>query len=116
MKRLRNHHIGIDQGSVVMFSHFENDGKMWSGNGSRMRRRKVKFAEPFRAPPMVHVGLSMWDTDCMTNQRADIVAEKITLDGFDLVFRTWNDSRVARVRADWMAIGELRHADDWDLY
>ncbi|MFT7047363.1 MAG: hypothetical protein ACJAYH_002651, partial [Celeribacter sp.] len=25
------------------------------------------------------------------------------------------DTRVARVRADWMAIGPVRHADDWDV-
>lgn len=116
MKRLRNHYIGIDQGSVLMFSDFENDGRMWSGDGPRLQRRKVRFAEAFRAPPMVHVAISMWDTDGNTNQRADISAARITESGFDLEFRTWGDSRVARVRADWMAIGELSHADEWDLY
>ncbi|MDF0601500.1 H-type lectin domain-containing protein [Psychromarinibacter sp. C21-152] len=116
MKRLRNHHIGVDQGSVLMFSDFENGGRMWSGDGARQRRKKVKFAESYRAPPAVHVSIAMWDTDGNTNQRADIAAEKITETGFELVFRTWGDSRVARVRADWMAVGELRHADDWELY
>ncbi len=116
MKRLRNHYIGIDQGGLVLFSDFEEDGQMWSSAGDRMRRRKVKFAEAYRAAPAVHVSLSMWDMDQGTNQRADITAERISRTGFDLVFRTWGDTRVARVRADWMAIGELRHADEWDLY
>ena len=116
MKRIRNHLVGVDQGSSVLFSDFEHDGEMWTGNGPRMHRKKVKFGETFRAPPSVQVTLSMWDMDQKTNQRADISAEKITEKGFDIVFRTWGDTRVARVRADWLAIGELKHEDEWDLY
>ena len=48
--------------------------------------------------------------------RACAVAETITKDGFDLVFRTWGDTRVARVRLAWLAVGELRQVDEWDLY
>jgi hypothetical protein len=32
-----------------------------------------------------------------------------------IVFRTWGDTRVARVRADWLAIGEVRGEDDWQV-
>lgn len=116
MKRLQNHYIGVDQGSVMLFSDFENGGTMWTGNGPRLSRKKITFAESFRAPPTVQIGISMWDMDNETGQRADLKAEKIAVDGFDIVFRTWGDTRVARVRADWMAFGELRHADEWDLY
>jgi hypothetical protein len=58
----------------------------------------------------------MWDMDQKTNNRADIAAEKITKTGFFIVFRTWGDTRVARIRADWLALGELHSDDDWDLY
>ncbi len=116
MKRLQNHLIGIDQGSVVMFSDFEKGGKMWTGEGARMRRKKVKFGAAFEKPPSVQVSISMWDMDQNRNQRADITAEKVTELGFDLVFRTWGDTRVARVRADWIAVGEVSHDDEWDLY
>ncbi len=116
MKRLRNHLVGVDQGSSVLFSDFEHDGEMWTGDGPRMHRQAVSFREPFRTVPSVHVALSMWDMDQKTNQRADISAEKISETGFEIVFRTWGDTRVARVRADWMAIGELRHDDEWELY
>ena len=81
-----------------------------------MTRKKVKFSEPYRVEPSVHVSMSMWDMDQDKNQRADITAEKVTEKGFDLVFRTWGDSRVARVRAEWLAVGEVAHEDDWDLY
>lgn len=116
MKRLRNHLIGIDQGDIVLFSDFEDDGEMWTGRGQRERRRRIGFSEPFRTMPVVHVSISMWDVDNETPLRADVTAEIITVDGFDLVFRTWGDTRVARVRVAWMAMGELRQEDDWDLY
>lgn len=99
-----------------MFSDFENDGKMWTGEGARMRRKKIKFNDAFKQPPSVQVSISMWDMDQDRNQRADIMAEKITEVGFDVVFRTWGDTKVARVRVDWMAIGEVPHGDEWELY
>jgi len=115
MWRIRTHRMGIDQGSRVLFSDFEHNGEMWSGDGDREVRVWVEFSEPFQAPPAISVGLSMWDMDHSTNPRMDISAEDATENGFHLVFRTWDDTRVARVRADWTAIGEVAHEDDWDL-
>lgn len=88
---------------------------MWTGTGPREMRRVVEFDEPFIHAPAVIVGLSMLDIDQATNHRVDISAELITDDGFVIVFRTWGDTRVARVRADWTAMGAVRHEDDWDL-
>lgn len=106
----------MDQGDLVIFSDFEDEGEMWTGRGPRERLRRISFATAFKTVPLVHVGLSMWDIDSATPARVDIKAETIGLDGFDLVFRTWGDTRVARVRANWIAFGELAHTDDWDLY
>jgi hypothetical protein len=116
MKRLRNHLIGIDQGNLALFSDFEDGGEMWTGRGPRERRRRVRFSEAFKSAPVVQVTLSMWDVDNASPARMDISAETVTLDGFDMVFRTWGDTKVARVRASWVAFGELAHADDWELY
>ncbi|MGJ8611986.1 MAG: H-type lectin domain-containing protein [Octadecabacter sp.] len=116
MKRLRNHLIGVDHGEVVLFSDFEHDGVMWTGNGARQTRAHVEFSESFRAAPVVQVSLSMWDMASETNARADVQAEDVNGDGFAIVFRTWGDTKIARVRVAWQAIGELRQADEWDLY
>ncbi len=35
--------------------------------------------------------------------------------GSEIVFRTWSDTRIARIRADWMAIGSTRGEDEWDV-
>lgn len=99
-----------------MFADFEDNGPMWAGEGPREARIEVSFKEAFRNEPTVHVSLSMWDTADGTNQRSDLRAENVTETGFDLVFRTWGDSRIARVRGDWMAIGELPDEEDWELY
>jgi hypothetical protein len=53
--------------------------------------------------------------DQKTNQRADLTAEEVTAEGFTIVFRTWGDTRVARVRADWLAVGGAKGGDDWDV-
>ncbi|WP_417770695.1 H-type lectin domain-containing protein [Stappia sp.] len=116
MKRLRSQAIGIDQGDNVLFSDYEDGGEMWTGTGPRERSRAIRFSERFRDAPMVHCALTMWDVDQATNTRAEIAAENVTEEGFDLVFRTWGDTRVARARVGWIAFGEVHHADDWDLY
>ncbi|MCT4610937.1 MAG: H-type lectin domain-containing protein [Pelagimonas sp.] len=116
MRKFGSSSIGIDQGNTEVFSDFGSGGEMWKGSGSRERRMPVKFSETFKSPPAVHVSLSLWDMDQGANVRADISADKITKEGFELVFRTWSDTRVARVRMNWMAIGDVVSADDWDLY
>lgn len=107
--------VGVEQGTRILFSDFVNDGAMWTGEGPREVRLEQAFKEPFLAPPAVSVGISMWDIDHETNSRADISVENVTAQGFEIVFRTWADTRIARLRADWMAIGQARDEDDWDV-
>ncbi len=115
MKRIDGRRLGIAQGSVMMFSDFADDGPMWTGAGPREVRCPVRFPEAYAEAPAVIVGVSLWDLDRETNMRADLVAERVTPAGFDLVFRTWGDTRVARIRADWTALGPLIDDDLWEL-
>lgn len=115
MEKLNNNLIGIDQGDSVLFSDFQNGGQMWTGDSHRERRQRIHFSEKFRKRPVVHCSLSMWDVDSSANVRADVTADRIDDEGFDIVFRTWGDTRIARARVGWMAIGELRNGDDWDV-
>ena len=116
MRVFRSYRLGVDQGSQVLFSDFEHDGEMWTGSGPREFRLAIAFSSPFDRPPVVHVGMAMWDIDISANQRVDICAENITETGFDAVFRTWGDTRVARVRCDWIAMGEVADEEEWQLY
>lgn len=115
MKIIQNRCIGIDQGDISLFSDFEDDGEMWTGEGSRVRRATVFFSKAFRAPPAVQVGISLWDVDTNAAFRAEVTAQNITEAQFDVVFSTWLDSRIARIRVAWTAIGELPNDDDWDV-
>lgn len=107
--------VGVDQGSRILFSDFAHDGAMWTGAGPREVRQPQAFSLPFQAAPAVIVSISMWDIDHLTNSRVDIAAEAITATGFGIVFRTWGDTRIARIRADWTAIGPLPDDDAWDV-
>lgn len=115
MQRLRSHLIGIDSGKVLLFSHVESGGPMWTGSGEREVRRTARFSEPFRAPPRVLLHLEMWDIDQHTNSRVDLHDAAVTREGFEIVLKTWADTRIARARVGWTAIGELAGKDDWDL-
>lgn len=115
MKRLSNPRTGIDQGETEVFSDFQHGGGMWTGEGPRERRKAVQFGAAFASPPAVQVSMSLWDMDTSAAIRAVLLAENVTETGFDVVFRTWGDSRVARVRASWLAVGELPFDDDWEV-
>lgn len=119
MKRLRGHSIGVERGSVVLVADVDDSGEMWTGAGQRSRSVGVTFSAAFFGPPEVMVSLDMWDMDRGTNQRVDISATQVTETGFEILLRTWGDTRIARARAAWLAIGALPPEDgddDWQLY
>lgn len=99
----------------MMFTDYLSGGPMWTGEGLREVRHPVSFDPPFVSPPVVMVAISLWDSDRHTNLRADLSADKISATGFELVFRTWSDSRLARLRADWTAFGPIRDEEDWQI-
>lgn len=107
--------VGVIQGSRVLFADFADGGAMWTGEGPREVRYQVTFKEPFVSAPAVMVSLSMWDMDRHSNSRVDLTSESVSRKGFYIVFRTWGDTRIARVRAEWTAIGQLHDEDDWDV-
>ncbi len=115
MKTFTTHPIGIDQGEEVLFSEFAEGGEMWIGEGPRERRSAIRFSQPFRSAPIVQIGVSLWDVDTSSALRAEVKAEDIAPDGFKAVFRTWSDTRIARIRVAWTAIGEVAHEDDWNI-
>lgn len=116
MKRISINTVGMQQGSRVLFSDFVNDGPMWAGHGDRESRVKIAFPEAFAEVPMVHASIGMWDMDHKHNIRADITVTNITAQDFEVVFRTWADTRIARIRVDWLAIGSATSDEDWQLY
>lgn len=116
MKKLRSSYIGIDQGTVTLFSDFEENGKMWIGKGPREVRHTISFSEAYLSAPSVMVNYSLLDLDSDTNPRLELQADNVTETGCDVVFRTWSDTKVARIRINYTAIGEVRDPDEeWDV-
>ncbi len=115
MKKLNAHRIGIDNGTVHLFSDFVEDGEMWSGEGDRVRRVRVNFTEPFLTPPMVQVGFTLWDISNTANTRVDLRSDAVTETHFDIVFTTWGDTKIARMHANWFAIGDVNDDEVWDV-
>lgn len=81
------------------------DWTLRTGTGERTYRTVVQFDSPFQAPPKVSLALSGQDVDAATNNRLNLIAENITVDSFDLVYRTWASTVVYSVWATWTAIG-----------
>jgi len=115
MKTIEIGAIGIDNGEVALFSDFENDGQMWTGDGPREVRVPVQFSDNFASEPSVSVTVSMFDASSGANIRFDIQADAVTPVGFDIVFKTWGDSKFARARAKWQAIGAMSAEEVWDI-
>jgi hypothetical protein len=107
--------VAVAQGNADLFQDFEDGGEMWTGDGTRERRVRVFFDRPFISPPSVQCALSLWDVDYSTNMRGDVGAADISEQGFEIVFRTWGNTRIARARASWMAIGTVLDDDMWDV-
>ncbi len=115
MKKLNSNRIGIDSGVTALFSDFAEGGEMWTGNGARERKVAVKFSEPFLSPPTVHTGFALWDISNAAGTRVDLATESITKLGFTIRFTTWGDTKIARMRVNWMAIGEVEDSDLWNV-
>jgi hypothetical protein len=107
----------IDIGSIIADMIYIQTGEEFAGNsastkwplysgiGERSYTTAVKFDSPFRVPPKVSLAISGQDVDESKNNRLHLVAENITVDGFDLVYKTWSDTVLYRVWATWTAIG-----------
>ena len=115
MKKLQSQVIGVDSGEIVLFEHFNSDGPMWSGHGPREVVQPVIFDEPFTDLPAVTLGLVMWDIAEGSNSRIDLGTQTISTRGFEIRLRTWGDTRIARVRVSWQAIGPVRDDELWEI-
>lgn len=58
------------------------------------------------------MSLSMGAIGRSANRQADIPADRVTRSGFEILFQTWGDTHVARIRAGWLIFGAGPHKDD----
>ncbi|BCX48066.1 hypothetical protein HAHE_19740 [Haloferula helveola] len=65
----------------------------------------VAFATAFSAPPVVHLGLTGFDSDQRDSTRISIRPVEITASGFRVEVSTWSVTRLYGVEVSWLAIG-----------
>ena len=80
--------------------------QLLEGQGERPFTKRVDFRDTFTKPPIVVVALSGLDVDEKHNLRIIVDAEKVDKNGFDVVFRTWSNTKVYGVRVRWTAFGD----------
>ena len=88
---------------------------MWAGTGERAVRHKVAFENGFQEKPVVQLSITLMDADSNQHLRYSLNVEKITKNEFEVVFKTWSDSRFARVWVSWTAYGQVPDPDMWDV-
>lgn len=71
----------------------------------RLFSHKVSFSQPFKAVPVVHLGLTGYDVEEHGTARLSLKAEDITAQGFRAIITTWRDTRVYAVEFNWLAVG-----------
>jgi len=84
------------------------DWTLLTGTGERIYRAPITFTSPFLVTPKVSLALSGQDVAAVNNNRLFLKAENITVNGFDIVYRTWGDTMIYRVWTTWTAIGGLK--------
>ena len=97
--------VSIQTGEKSNGAWMNSDWRLHIGIGERTYTTAVRFKSPFQEPPKVALALSGQDVDGEKNNRIQLIARDITVDGFNLVYRTWSDTAVYNVWATWTAIG-----------
>ena len=65
-----------------------------TGSGERLDVTPLLFKEKYTTPPKVLVAMNSIDATSPPNLRYDIYPEKITTTGFNMVLRTWADTKL----------------------
>ena len=89
-----------------LFNHVDENGPMWSGDGDREVRFKLRFTASFQRIPHITLRISGMDSSCGQNLRFSLAAEAVTSESFVIVFKTWGDTKIARASVNWTAIGQ----------
>ena len=89
-----------------LFNHVDDNGPMWAADGDREVRLRVRFSASFQRPPHITLGISGLDSSNAQNLRFSLVPETVTPEGFEIVMKTWDDTKIARASVNWSAIGQ----------
>lgn len=93
-------------GQCDLFRHVDPDAYMWVGDGDRSVIMPIKFERRLETNPLVFLSLQSIDASQGHNLRFDLSAENVTTRGFDVVFSTWFDTKIASCSISWFAFSQ----------
>ena len=93
--------------SGELFNHVDDGLEMWTGEGDRIVTEEIVFAKPFKASPIISLGLTGMDCAHDQNLRFRLSAVNVSNKGFTIEFLTWEDTHFARASISWQAVGEV---------
>lgn len=108
LKEVKARTIRIESG---VFSGNIKETEGWNNNlygkegNDRIFKEKIDFKKSFTHPPKVVVGISYADVKKGANHRLRVLAESITVQGFELQIHTWRDTQVWGADVNWLAYG-----------
>ena len=79
--------------------------QLLTGKGDRPFERRIDFPKSFKEPPIVAVSLVGLDVDKGANLRVSVEAHETDRNGFTIYFKTWSDTKVYGLSAQWIAYG-----------
>ena len=103
----RGKSLQILSGDEEIFDHVSEPGPMWDEDGNRNIKVRVEFSNRFASAPVVNAGFSLLDVSKDNNLRVWLRLLNIDASGFDALVLSWDDTRLAKVRVAWIAIGEV---------
>lgn len=116
MRRIDTNWLGVAEGFVTLFDHWETATDMWDGVGERQVRHPIQFDGTFASVPVVQLAPTLIDAHSDTYLRLNMRAEEVTETGFMLTVDIWDDTRIARLGVNWQALGPLDDPDEiWDV-
>jgi hypothetical protein len=92
-----------------VYNGYNIDTAKWNlndGTGERKFIAHVSFKDPYTVPPDVIVSLTGLDVANYANERLTVTPINVTPKGFDVEYKTWADTRVYSLWANWVAFGE----------
>ena len=96
--RIADQSVRIESGSLELKQQTLREGR-----NERVERGRHRFDHPFPAKPRVALGMRVLDLPRSDRPRVALRVVRVDRKGFDYEIRTWGNSSIAELSADWVA-------------
>ncbi len=98
----------IQTGTVEVSATTPGYASLQKGNGERAVMIDVAFAKSFEVKPDIIISVNSIDIPKESSIRISAKAISISRDGFTIIVKTWEDSKINGVTVSWIAISQKK--------